>query len=228
MDIFRHKIIDEPDIANSITTALLAVVEEERRGNVISRTNLSSVLTLLASLSATCFTALFVSPFIEASTRFYKEEAANLASPDGSAPLGPAKYLQHVAKRLEEEGERAETVFATGQDLKASLLHVVESEMITAYTHELLLGLPDFVRAYATNPSQSPSDLSRLYTMLSRVGALDKLNVAWFAYVEVTRQLLNTTEETADWFGRERVARLSWMQQRTTKWSTFCWNTKLG
>ena len=193
LDIFRHKIIEEGQISQAITIALLASVEQERKGTIISRTTLSSVLTLLASLSATCFSALFVSPFLEASVRFYREEAASHTRTDSTTKAGAYQYLQHVVHRLAEEGERAESVLATqsGSSLKGPVLHVVETEMIRNHVEHLVKGLPEYVEAFAVvgnlpeGSAAQESDLSRLYTILARVQLLDKLSASWYTYVEV-------------------------------------------
>jgi len=189
LDIFRHKVVDEDSIASSITVSLLSFIKQERQGEQISRSTLSSILSLLSALSPTCSSTLFVTPFLAASTEFYKAEAERLINKESSSYLTPSAYLKHVVRRLEEEGERGEVALALsgfGRDLKSSLLRVVETEMVVQHTADILLGLKGFADDFNANFAAVESDLSRLYSLFSRVGQSSLLNAAWQNYVEVS------------------------------------------
>jgi hypothetical protein len=185
LDIFLHHVIQDDDIAARVTSSLLSFVEKERKGDALPRTLLMSNLSLLSTLSPTCYVTLFITPFIAASADFFKAESNQLINIDA---LSEAEYLEHVQRRLDTEAERADMALAGSSDaasLKGQILRVVEAELITAHVDDILLGLPDFLEA----PELGLTDLTRLYDLLSRVRALGKLKTKLQAYVEVRLRL---------------------------------------
>jgi hypothetical protein len=164
-----------------VTASLLSFIETERQGAVLPQTLLISILSLLSTLSASCYTALFVSPFLAASSEFFKAESNQLINIDA---ISEAEYLLHVLRRLDTEGERADMALSVSSDatsLKGQILRVVEAELITAHVDDILLGLPELMES----STGDLGDLSRLFTLLSRVRALPKLKIKLQAYVEV-------------------------------------------
>lgn len=192
--------MNDPALSSATTTSLISVFTEERDGHVVDRRCVSAVLSLLATLSSTCFASLFMVPFVEASQVYFRHEALRMTDAGTSRHDTPSTYLRHIKRRLVEESDRATMAAGASandsRDLKASLLRVVETEMIESHTQYLLEGLPAFVEAFSSNRRgilestqhgvEVETDLSRLYATLSRVRLLESLSLAWYQYVEVS------------------------------------------
>ncbi|KAL7008349.1 hypothetical protein EMMF5_002078 [Cystobasidiomycetes sp. EMM_F5] len=180
VDIFRQSIIADNDIGGRVTRELLQLINRERDGGSISQFLLTTLVNLLVTISATVHATIFVSPFIEASMAYYQAEGTRLIGEIGSGEntsMTYPKYLNHVKKRLVEEGERCDVVIGTG--VKDAALDVVEKSLIGAHVPSLLEnGLPLLLREVRID------DLKTMYTLLDKVSALDKLKAAFGGYVK--------------------------------------------
>lgn len=154
-------------------------------GGSISQFLLTTLVNLLVTISATVHATIFVSPFIEASMAYYQAEGTRLIGEIGSGEntsMTYPKYLNHVKKRLVEEGERCDVVIGTG--VKDAALDVVEKSLIGAHVPSLLEnGLPLLLREVRID------DLKTMYTLLDKVSALDKLKAAFGGYVKVWQRI---------------------------------------
>lgn len=198
LDIFRNKITEDSNIAKVITDGLLSLISAERTGTaaVSAGTTFSSVLSLLAALSPACYTHIFVTPYLDEASDFYKAEAERMLLIE---VVDAADYLQHIQRRLDEEADRAEaaavacsvaeaktmTLAQSTNPLKGQILRVVESKLIADHVPDILLGLEQFVDAFSSGAPSRTENLERLYDLLSRVGKLSALRTTLQSLVEV-------------------------------------------
>ncbi|KAM0754279.1 Cullin-domain-containing protein [Meredithblackwellia eburnea MCA 4105] len=172
LDTFRHNVIEDELVATRMTSSLLALVIRERNGDLVSRPLLRSLIIQLRALSAQPHSTLFVTPFLAGSRYYFKEEGNRL-----SAELDSSSYLRRVEDRLVKEGERCDTVL--GSDLKGSILRVVLEEMVSGHVEAIVTkDLPNMVKELRT------TDLTSLYTLLGRVGAIPTLRAAYLAHLK--------------------------------------------
>ncbi|GAA5882845.1 hypothetical protein JCM3774_006868 [Rhodotorula dairenensis] len=174
LDLFRHAVLGDPQVASRATTSILHLVERERNGDLIPRPLLRSFLLLLQTFSSQSHASLFSEPFLAASRAYYHKEGVALAG-----TLDSSAYLQRVVQRLQEEAERCESVLGT--ELKGAVLRAVEDEMIR--THVEAIAERDTAEMCKRDQR---ADLISLYTLLGRIGKIDILRKAFLEYLKST------------------------------------------
>lgn len=97
-----------------------------RNGDFISRPLIRSFLSLLRTISTHSYSTLFVDPFVLSTKTYYSKEGNSLI-----VELEPPEYLKRTLVRIEEEGERCESV--VGNEMKGAVLRAVEDEMIKGH-----------------------------------------------------------------------------------------------
>lgn len=88
------------------------------------------MIVLLSSISTQSHSEIFVTPVLNSSRAYYKNEGLTL-----STELDSSAYLRKIDARLTEEGERSDVVLGSG--LKGSLLRVVLDEMVVGYVEAI-------------------------------------------------------------------------------------------
>lgn len=135
------------------------------------------MVSLLSSISSTTYVSTFIQPFLDSSRTFFATE--------GNAQiqqLSPAAYLQATETRLQAEGERCLAVLdpSSTYAIRASITRVLEETLIASHVSDLLPAALDDGLA----STSSRQDLARLYSLLARVNALDKLRISFAANIE--------------------------------------------
>ncbi|GAA5826653.1 hypothetical protein JCM5353_005003 [Sporobolomyces roseus] len=174
LDVFRHSVLSDEQVASTVTSSLLALMEMERNGDFISRPLLRSFLTLLRTVSTHSHSSLFVDPFISSTRKYYSKEGNSLV-----VELEPPAYLKRIVERLKEEGERCDSV--VGSELKGSVLRVVEDEMIRGHVE----GIAEKDTAEMCAKDQK-ENLSNLYSLLGRIGQVEVLRKAFLDHLKAS------------------------------------------
>ncbi|GAA6015035.1 hypothetical protein JCM10207_008711 [Rhodosporidiobolus poonsookiae] len=174
LDIFRHSVLADDGITSRVTSSILRLVERERNGDLVPRQLLRSLLLLLQTLSSQTHSELFVDPFLCSTRTFYHAEGnSSILSLDSSA------YLARVTQRLQEEGERCDTV--VGVELKGQLLKLVDEELIEGHVE----GIAEKDTGEMCKKDER-QDLSTLYVLLARIDKLDVLRTAFLEHLKAT------------------------------------------
>lgn len=101
-----------------------------RNGDVVPRPLLRSFLLLLRTFSPQVHSSLFVEPFLANTRTYYQAEGESL-----SVSLDPSAYLKRVAQRLQDEGERCDSV--VGVELKGRVLRILEDALIRQHVETI-------------------------------------------------------------------------------------------
>ncbi|GAA5986059.1 hypothetical protein JCM10908_006388 [Rhodotorula pacifica] len=174
LDLFRHAVLGDAQVATRVTSSILHLVERERNGDVIPRPLLRSFLLLLRTFSSQSHSILYSEPFLAATRTYYQAEGLSLA-----ASLDSSAYLRRVAQRLHDEAERCESVL--GAELKGAVLRVVEDEMIRSHVE----AIADRDTAEMCKRDQR-AELVSLYSLLGRISKVDILRKAFLEYLKAT------------------------------------------
>ncbi|KAI8913801.1 Cullin, partial [Powellomyces hirtus] len=183
LDLYRERVMDgQLPVKKNVIDALLEQIKRERDGERIDHHMLRSHLRMFMDLSI-YFTS-FDPMFREASELYYTREGERLISElDNSGSGGDAvgRYLQHVDNRLAEEGARcAQGAGYIDVGSRKGLIATLESTLITKHVRTVVeKGFVDLVE------KSRLSDLKRMYSQLSRVGALEQLRIAFASYIRV-------------------------------------------
>ena len=114
------------------THQVLDTILAERRGQVIERTLLASVLSMLLDVNVDGVNAYedeFEQPFLESTRNFYREESQTFLE-----QFTCSEYLDKAQSRLAEEASRSYLAPPTEAKLRAT----VESELITKHIKHLV------------------------------------------------------------------------------------------
>ena len=123
LNLWRDRVVRAPKIRERVTGSLLSNVQQERSGEVIDRGLMRSVSGMLVDLGLDVYQAEFETPFLEASSEFYRREAQQYI-----ATCDCADYLRIAERRLGEETERVAHYLDGRTEVKAT--SVLEGEMI--------------------------------------------------------------------------------------------------
>ncbi|GAA5969499.1 hypothetical protein JCM11641_008134 [Rhodosporidiobolus odoratus] len=172
LDVYRHSVLADSDISARITSTLLRLIERERDGDLIPRTLLQSLLSLLRTFSPSIHTSLFVSPFLSSTRTCYNTEGLTQ-----STALDSSAYLKRVTQRLEQEAERCDSVL--GSELRKEVVQIAEDELIKVHVEGIAeKDTSDMCK------TDNRSDLSALYILLTRIGKVDVLRRSFFEHLK--------------------------------------------
>lgn len=166
-----------------------------RDGEGITQTLLASTIAVLSAVSSSCHATIFANPLVSLSTSYYQSESHRLlhtdiqtdtdmlrlssTTTDASMNMPIWQYLTHVKTRLAQEAIRCDTYL--GQDVKGSLLHVVETTLVGEHVDTIISrGLPPMF------DEGRLSDLAILYNLLGRVSALPVLKKEFGEFLRVS------------------------------------------
>ncbi|SCZ89398.1 BZ3500_MvSof-1268-A1-R1_Chr1-1g01155 [Microbotryum saponariae] len=187
LDILRHSVLADEAIAERITSALINLIVRERDGEAIPRALVQSVVTALSTISTQSHLTLFVAPFLASSRTYYEAEGVTLSS-----ELNASSFLRRVNQRLSEEAERCDSGMV-GVALKGDVLRVVLDEMVKNHVEAIATK-----QVGAMVSENRTTDLSSLYSLLSRISALPILRNAFLEHFKATGLAIVLDKEQDD------------------------------
>ncbi|UJR09956.1 hypothetical protein I4U23_014180 [Adineta vaga] len=128
-DLFRRHIMQNSTISNRCINGLLKLIEQERRGESIDRSLIKNLIRMLIDLHL--YRKDFEPIFLRTTEQLYHNEGRQLIQ-----TLEISQYLTHVERRLREEQVRI--THYIDQSTKVQLIHLVENNLITLHTKEML------------------------------------------------------------------------------------------
>eukprot|EP00271_Cylindrocystis_brebissonii_P008559 TRINITY_DN22947_c0_g1_i1.p1 TRINITY_DN22947_c0_g1~~TRINITY_DN22947_c0_g1_i1.p1 ORF type:complete len:827 (-),score=185.08 TRINITY_DN22947_c0_g1_i1:668-3148(-) len=174
LDLFRKHLERLPEVEGKTIAGLLGLIEQERMGETVDRTLIKHLVKCFSSLGI--YAESFERPFLEATASFYAAEGVRYMQ-QADVP----DYLKHTEMRLVEENDRC-LQYLDGSTRKA-LVTTVERQLIERHTAALIdKGFNSLMDANRIE------DLHRMYSLFSRVGALDSLRIALSASIKSTGQ----------------------------------------
>ena len=186
---YRSHQIFLQDIQRRTAAGLLLLVERERSGETIDRSLLKSLVKMLSALGI--YNEVFEKPFLDASRAFYAREGALRIS-----TYETADYMLHVEARLKEEADRVNVrthfcsvLFSSRLPIQACLESTTRKPLVVLLEQQLIAEhVASIVEKGFNVLMKDPrtEDLARMYNLLARVTALDKLKAAWNAWIKAT------------------------------------------
>ncbi|XP_013371024.1 PREDICTED: cullin-4A [Chinchilla lanigera] len=171
LELFRNHIISDKTVQSKTIDGILLLIERERSGEAVDRSLLRSLLSMLSDLQV--YKDSFEVKFLEETNCLYAAEGQRLMQ-EREVP----EYLNHVSKRLEEEGDRVITYLdhSTQKPLIACVEKQLLGEHLTAILQKGLDHLLDENRV---------PDLTQMYQLFSRVrGGQQALLLHWSEYIK--------------------------------------------
>ncbi|XP_044635601.1 cullin-4A [Equus asinus] len=171
LELFRNHIISDKMVQSKTIDGILLLIERERSGEAVDRSLLRSLLSMLSDLQV--YKDSFELKFLEETNCLYAAEGQRLMQ-EREVP----EYLNHVSKRLEEEGDRVITYLdhSTQKPLIACVEKQLLGEHLTAILQKGLDHLLDENRV---------PDLTQMYQLFSRVkGGQQILLQHWSEYIK--------------------------------------------
>jgi cullin 3 len=162
LDLWRDLIVRNPNIGPRMQSVVLEMISRERNGEMMDRTLIRSVTSMLADLGQAVYSQDFEEPFLDRTAEFYKSESQSMIT-----SYDCPSYLQHAEKRLAEEAERVTSCLhpSTG-DRVAS---VAQKELIAAQVRPLLEMEGSGAVFLMEHDLYDP--LLRMYILFSQVGS---------------------------------------------------------
>ncbi|CAN8267329.1 unnamed protein product [Cochlearia groenlandica] len=181
LHLFRKHLSLSPEVEPRTVTALLRMIEKERLAEAINRTLLSHILKMFTSLGI--YTESFEKHFLECTSEFYAAEGMKYMQ-QSDVP----EYLKHVEERLHEENERC--ILYIDASTRKQLLATIEKQLLERHIVAVLdKGFTPLM------DGRRIEDLLRMYTLFSRVNALESLRQALSSYIRKTGQKIVMDEE---------------------------------
>uniref|UniRef100_A0A8C3YHQ9 Cullin-4A n=1 Tax=Catagonus wagneri TaxID=51154 RepID=A0A8C3YHQ9_9CETA len=171
LELFRSHIVGDSAVQTKTVGGILLLIERERSGEAVDRSLLRGLLGMLSDLQV--YKDSFESKFLEETNCLYAAEGQRLMQ-EREVP----EYLNHVSKRLEEEGDRVITYLdhSTQKPLIACVEKQLLGEHLTAILQKGLDHLLDGNRV---------PDLTQMYQLFSRVrGGQQALLQHWSEYIK--------------------------------------------
>ncbi|KAM5147540.1 cullin-4A isoform 2-T2 [Callospermophilus lateralis] len=171
LELFRNHIISDKMVQSKTIDGILLLIQRERSGEAVDRSLLRSLLGMLSDLQV--YKDSFELKFLEETNCLYAAEGQRLMQ-EREVP----EYLNHVSKRLEEEGDRVITYLdhSTQRPLIACVEKQLLGEHLTAILQKGLDHLLDENRV---------PDLTQMYQLFSRVkGGQHALLQHWSEYIK--------------------------------------------
>ncbi|KAL2770496.1 cullin-4A isoform 1 [Daubentonia madagascariensis] len=171
LELFRNHIISDKMVQSKTIDGILLLIARERSGEAVDRSLLRSLLSMLSDLQV--YKDSFELKFLEETNCLYAAEGQRLMQ-EREVP----EYLNHVSKRLEEEGDRVITYLdhSTQKPLIACVEKQLLGEHLTAILQKGLDHLLDENRV---------PDLTQMYQLFSRVkGGQQALLRHWSEYIK--------------------------------------------
>lgn len=204
LEIFRDSVIrsSKYPIQIYLYSTLLTHIQIEREGSAISRSLVKSNIDMLADLTQhkaglsssqdpSVYTSDFEPAFLQTSAAFYAAEADRWLDAGDAA-----KYLAHVARRLQEEADRV-SVYLKPETQKP-LQHILEKNFLAKHLGTII-DMPGS-GLIAMLDDDRKDDLSRMYTLFNKVSqGPQTLRLGLKSYIATKGKLINdaVTSQTA-------------------------------
>jgi len=160
LQIFREEVCRNPRIKDRLLTMLLDLVQRERQGEMIERSLLRTVTSMLVELGRDVYTRDFEANFLAASGTFYAAEAQEYIAQNSAAD-----YMKKAEQRLAEENDRVTHYLDPATEPK--IREVAERELIAR--HMRTLAEMEHSGVVAMIEDNKVSDLARAYELFKRV-----------------------------------------------------------
>ncbi|KAG2302196.1 hypothetical protein Bca52824_030847 [Brassica carinata] len=181
LQLFRKHLSLSPEVEQRTVTALLRMIEKERLAEAVNRTLLSHLLKMFTALGI--YTESFEKPFLECTSGFYAAEGMKYMQ-----QYDVPEYLKHVEGRLHEENEKC--ILYIDASTRKPLISTVEKQLLERHIVAILdKGFTPLMDGRRTE------DLQRMYTLFSRVSALESMRQALSSYTRKTGQKIVMDEE---------------------------------
>ncbi|PPR96732.1 hypothetical protein GOBAR_AA23935 [Gossypium barbadense] len=180
-NLFRKHLSMAPEVEHKTVTGLLRMIEGERLGEAVDRTLLNHLLKMFTALGI--YSESFEKPFLECTSEFYAAEGMKYMQ-QSDVP----DYLKHVEMRLHEEHERC--VLYLDALTRKPLIATAEKQLLERHIPAILD--KGFVMLM---DGRRIEDLQRMYSLFSRVNALESLRQAISSYIRRTGQVIVMDEE---------------------------------
>ncbi|KAI9362431.1 cullin-4B-like protein [Zopfochytrium polystomum] len=180
LDFFREHIMNDPIIQPMVIQGIIKEITAERDGDQISRDLLRSLISMMLDLNV--YSVGFEAPLLGQTELYYATEGDRLVSDldKGANAAAIAGYLQHVEERLAFERDLCTPGLGyLSQGSRKGLLQVLEKQLIKR--HVGVLVEKGFNVLMEENRVE---DLSRMYSLFAKVGAVDDIKKAFATYVE--------------------------------------------
>ncbi|NXW45391.1 CUL4A protein, partial [Nyctiprogne leucopyga] len=165
LELFRNHVISDKQVQTKTIDGILLLIERERNGEAVDRSLLRSLLSMLSDLQVKLY-------------MFYEENSSIYCYVNVFPVIPKEKYLHHVNKRLEEEGDRVITYL--DHSTQKPLIACVEKQLLGEHLSAILQkGLDNLL------DENRISDLTQTYQLFSRVkGGQQILLQHWSEYIK--------------------------------------------
>lgn len=181
LQLFRKYLSSYSEVEHKTVTGLLRMIERERLGEAVDRTLLNHLLKMFTALGI--YSESFEKPFLECTSEFYAAEGMKYMQ-QSDVP----DYLKHVEIRLHEEHERC--LLYLDVSTRKPLIATAERQLLERHISAILdKGFTMLMDGHRTE------DLQRMYSLFSRVNALESLRQALAMYIRRTGHGIVMDEE---------------------------------
>ena len=194
LQIFRDEVCRNARIKDRLLEMLLDLVQRERQGEMIERSLVKTVTSMLVELGRDVYQRDFEAAFLQASATFYQIESNEYISQNSAAD-----YLRKAEQRLEEEKERVAHYLDKASEPK--IREVAERELIAK--HMRTIAEMEHSGIVAMIEDNKIADLGRAYELFKRITAptpgLHVIRDIMAAHVKARgTQLVNDDERNSD------------------------------
>ncbi|KAJ7544778.1 hypothetical protein O6H91_09G092800 [Diphasiastrum complanatum] len=181
LQLFRKHLSLCPEVEHKTVTGLLRLIEKERMLESVDRTLLKHLLRMFGALGI--YSVAFEKQFLECTADFYAAEGTRFMQ-----QTDVPDYLKHVEARLQEENERC--LLYLDASTKKPLIATAEKQLLERHTAIIL------EKGFTTlMDANRVMDLQRMYTLFTRVNALEPVRQALSSYIKVAGSGIVMDEE---------------------------------
>lgn len=171
LELFKTHIVMNKTVQARCISGLLVLIEQERNGELIERSLVKNLLTMLYKLQL--YQTIFEVEFIQSSESLYSVEGESLLQ-----QLEIPEYLKHVEKRFNEENNRL--LHYLHQSTRPLIISCLEKFLIADHVNTILQKGFDSMLDDMRIP-----DLKLLYQLLYRIpNGVDQLKGAFSQYIK--------------------------------------------
>lgn len=180
--IFREEIILYSCVLKKLVNGILDCIARERVGDQIDRSLLRALFRMLRTLDL--YKQCFEEEFLACTSVYYTQEGQSLVR-----TLETVDFLLYIERRIKEENERVDLYL--DESTRSPLLTRVEKCLISDHMQEVV----DNGLSILLNDNRVP-DVSRLYTLLSRVeGGVPLLKTGFSSYIKKVGKAMITDSQ---------------------------------
>lgn len=192
--VFRDTVVRHPAVKDRLLRLLLNSIDTERRGELIDKQLVRTILYMMVELSVNpkepldVYESDFENAFLEETQQFYRHESLDIIS-RSTCP----DYLRKAETRIREERMRAQQYLYESTEHK--LMRIVERELVEVHA-KTIVDMPGS-GCVPMFRDDKLADLSRLYKLFSRVPkTLDEVRLSLGTYIKETGlELVSDTNE---------------------------------